>query len=144
MVHGTTRATLVVADRIAIKFAKGEAGRRANLYERDVYARVNERRRAMLCPVLACHPDGAVLLMSAARILTEAESWALRYRDQYPDWDYASGDDETAPFEYKGADWGWLDGRLVAVDYAVKAHLDSGTSGERWRVSCRPFPRTRE
>jgi hypothetical protein len=35
------------------------------------------------------------------------------------DWDYHPDDQEKPQFEPKIGDWGWLDGRLVALDYAV-------------------------
>jgi hypothetical protein len=35
--------------------------------------------------------------------------------DGFRDWDYVPPD-ETCPFEYKPSDWGWLNGRLVALD----------------------------
>jgi hypothetical protein len=34
-------------------------------------------------------------------------------------WDYFAGDDDGQPTEPKAADWGLLDGELVAVDYAA-------------------------
>jgi hypothetical protein len=40
--------------------------------------------------------------------------------DGFPDWDYVPPDD-TSPFEYKASDWGWLQGRLVALDYSAPA-----------------------
>jgi hypothetical protein len=33
-------------------------------------------------------------------------------------WDYLGPGDDDQPFEPKAMDWGWLDGRPVAVDYA--------------------------
>lgn len=33
-------------------------------------------------------------------------------------WDYRGPGDDESPFERKANDWGWLDGRPVAVDYA--------------------------
>jgi hypothetical protein len=75
----------------------------------------------MLCPVLACALNGWVLIARAAQPLTEAEAEELRTKDAFPDWDYVPPDDEGGPFEYKASDWGWLDGRLVALDYATPA-----------------------
>jgi hypothetical protein len=40
----------------------------------------------------------------------------------FPDWDYKPGDDEH-PFEWKRSDWGWLNGRLVALDYSTPVAL---------------------
>jgi hypothetical protein len=74
----------------------------------------------MLCPVLACHPSGTILLMPAAKPLTAEEYAKLEFED-FPDWDYMPGGEED-PCEYeKPSDWGWLDGRLVALDYSAPA-----------------------
>ncbi len=35
------------------------------------------------------------------------------------EWDYHPRDGESAPFEPKIVDWGWIDGRLVALDYSA-------------------------
>jgi hypothetical protein len=114
---GTTR-TVIVVGPFAIKLATDERGRRCNLFEADLYERVGPRRRAMLCPVLVCTPAGTALLMQAARPLTEQERDHLWETDGFPDWDYMPPNDEGEPFEYKPSDWGWLDGRLVALDYS--------------------------
>lgn len=37
-----------------------------------------------------------------------------------PGWDYVPGG-PSEPFEYKASDWGYLDGRSVALDYAAPA-----------------------
>jgi len=117
---GTTRAVLVVGPW-ALKFAGGERGRRCNRFEALLYKRVDARRRAMLCPVLWCTPHGRILLMRAARPVTEAEAVRLRATRAFPDWDYVPPNDEEAPFEPKASDWGWFKGRLVALDYAAPA-----------------------
>jgi hypothetical protein len=41
--------------------------------------------------------------------------------DGFPDWDYMPPNDVGHPFEWKAEDWGWLDGRLVALDYSAPA-----------------------
>jgi hypothetical protein len=109
-----------VVGPLALKFAIGERGRRCNRYEADLYKRVNPHRRAMLCPVLWCATTGAVLIAPAARPLTEAERDHLWETDGFPDWDYVPPD-EGHPFEWKPSDWGWLYGRLVALDYSARA-----------------------
>jgi hypothetical protein len=115
--EGTTRAVLVLGP-LALKFARGERGRRCNRFEADVYRRISARRRAMLCPVLWCSPAARLLLMRAARPLSKQEHDHLLKTDGFPDWDYVPPD-ETQPFEYKASDWGWLDGCLVALDYSA-------------------------
>jgi hypothetical protein len=37
--------------------------------------------------------------------------------DGFPDWDYMPPG-PSEPFEYKESDWGYLDGPVVALDYA--------------------------
>ena len=115
---GTTRTVLVVGP-LALKFAVGERGRRSNRFEADLYVRVDARRRAMLCPVVWCSRAGRLLVARAARPLTEQERDHLWDTDGFPDWDYVPPNDEGQPFEWKPSDWGWLDGRLVALDYAA-------------------------
>jgi hypothetical protein len=117
--EGATRRVLVVGP-FAIKFAIGARGRRCNRYEAECLSRASVRRRAMLCPVLWCTPSGNVLVMRAARPLTESEKAIVMRICGFPDWDYVPPD-ETAPFEYKASDWGWLDGRLVSLDYSAPA-----------------------
>ena len=39
------------------------------------------------------------------------------------EWDYAGPSDDGLPFEWKPSDWGYLDGQVVAVDYAATAEL---------------------
>ena len=115
--RGTTR-TVMVLGPLAFKLARGERGRRCNRFEIDLYERVNPRRRAMLCPALWCARSGSVLVARAARPLTLEERDHLWKIEGFPDSDYVPPD-ETEPFEYKPSDWGWLDDRLVALDYAA-------------------------
>jgi hypothetical protein len=116
--RGATRGVLCVGT-IALKFARSAHGALCNRYEADLYGRSEERRRALLCPPLWCSPFGAVLVMRRARPMTEVE-----HRQHVMDadlvlvWDYRGAGDDGTPFERKRADWGWLDGRAVAVDYA--------------------------
>jgi hypothetical protein len=117
--HGTTRVTLCVG-RYAIKIAKGPRGSICNEFESALWTRTTETRRKMLCPILATMPFGIAVVMPWARPLTENEKNYLIKTDGFPDWDYVPPD-ETAPFEYKASDWGWLDGRLVALDYSAPA-----------------------
>ena len=57
--------------------------------------------------------------------MTEAEHRQhILAADLLEAWDYGGACDEGVPFERKQRDWGWLDGRAVAVDYA---NLDEGS-----------------
>jgi len=60
---------------------------------------------------------GIVLIMRAAASLTDAQYdfyWG-DFPANFPDW---YDPHEPSPLEPKREDWGMLDGRLVAVDYA--------------------------
>jgi hypothetical protein len=116
---GRTRSVILVGP-LALKIGIGERGRRCNRFEADLYRRVNPQRRAMLCPVVWCAPAGTLLVARRAdRELTEEEKLRLMDTDAFPDWDYVPPNDEGHPFEFKASDWGWLDGRLVALDYSA-------------------------
>jgi hypothetical protein len=122
---GATRRVLIVCP-IVFKFARDAAGKRCNRYEADLYRRVIPRRKAMLCPVIACSPKGLILMARAATPLTKAEHAEIYSKNGFPDWDYHPLDgDGECPFEFhKPDDWGWFDGKLVAVDYSAPAIAD--------------------
>jgi hypothetical protein len=116
---GRTRLVLVLG-RVVLKFARGARGRRSNLYEYGIYGRVSERRRVMLCPILWCDPFGLMAMSRRARPLSEEEKDHFLDTDKFPDWDWEQGSpDNSHPFEWKASDWGMLDDRLVALDYAA-------------------------
>jgi hypothetical protein len=64
--------------------------------------------------------SGRILIMRAARPLTQEEQRDLLRREAFPEWEYVPHT-EGAPFEYKASDWGWLGNRLVALDYSSHA-----------------------
>jgi hypothetical protein len=72
-----------------------------------------------LCPVLWVSRNGAVQIMRAAEPLTEMMSYD-EYGEAVDAWDYMPGEDEC-PFEPKASDWGWFEGRRVALDYSTPA-----------------------
>jgi hypothetical protein len=115
--HGTTRFALCFGN-YAVKFARGPRGRAANRAENVEWERATPERREMLCPMLWASPFGLFNLMQRAVPLTRTQQLALLERDGFPDWDYMPGG-PSSPFEYKESDWGYVDGRLVALDYAV-------------------------
>lgn len=125
--RGATRRVVVIGP-IAFKFAIGCAGRRCNLAEADLYHRNTPERRADLCPVIACSQRGALLLAKAVRLLTQSEFDELHKSDGFPKWTYDASDPRDRkgnPFEtHKRDDWGWLNGKLVAVDYAAPEIAD--------------------
>jgi hypothetical protein len=119
---GAFRRPVVVIWPLAFKFARNEHGRDSNLYEAGLYRRTTEARRAVLCPVVWVSKRGRLLVMRAARPLSE-----MMTRDQYQEafeaWDYMPGE-EDCPFEPKASDWGWYKGRRVALDYSTPAWAD--------------------
>ena len=80
---GTTRGVLTVGC-LAFKFALSERGVRRNRHEAAVFGRVSARRRDMLCPMIWCSLNGAVLVQPAAIPLSEAAQ--LRITRKFPDW----------------------------------------------------------
>lgn len=116
------RSPVIVIGRFAVKFARDKWGRACNLYEANLYRSVNETRRGLLCPVLWVSRYGAVQIMRSAVPLTEMMSEEA-YQEAWEAWDYMPGED-SCPFEPKAADWGWFDGRMVALDYSTPAWED--------------------
>jgi hypothetical protein len=122
--RGASRRVLVLP-WIAVKFPRSKWGLRCNVYERKLYNSTPAWRQKLLCPVIWCAPKGVLLVMTAAKPLTEEEFVRADERNQLPDWKRLPGSAEVTPFEEsesKFADFGWLDGRIVVMDYA--AHPD--------------------
>jgi hypothetical protein len=111
---GSMRSPVIVIGQFAFKFARGERARASNLYEAKLYRRVNSTRRALLCPVLWVSRNGAIQIMRAAEPLTDMMS-QKEYFEAFEAWDYMPGED-SCPFEPKACDWGWFEGRKVALD----------------------------
>lgn len=64
-----------------------------------------------LCPVLFAFPGGFLIVMRRARPLTRSEFDSLDLER------WIEKEAYTIPAEPKMDSFGWLDGRLVAVDY---------------------------
>jgi hypothetical protein len=113
--QGTTQVTLCIG-RYALKFARGQRGYIANCGEQVEWKRATPERWEVLCPLLrGCaiwfgqrHETGSPPDTSAApraspkRRLSEVGLHAGR---------------PSSPLEHEASDWGYLDGRLVALDY---------------------------
>jgi hypothetical protein len=112
---GTTRLTICVG-RYALKLPRGQRGRVANYGERVEWKRATPERCKNLCPLLWAAPFGLLNVMRRAIPLTEDQRQHLHRIDGFPKWDYMP-DGPSSPFEHKASDWGYLDGRLVALDY---------------------------
>jgi hypothetical protein len=125
LMWGSTRAVLPFGPWV-FKFSRSEYGARCNRHEAELYARNRNKphRQLMLCPVLWCSSSGKLqIARRAATPITQAQLDGLK-RDQraWNEWDYLGPEDDECPFEWKPTDWGVLDGRLVAVDYAATCH----------------------
>jgi hypothetical protein len=121
---GSTRSPVIVIGPFAFKFARNARGRASNIYEDNLYRNSNETRRRLLCPALWVSPNGGLLVVRAAVPLAEIMS-EEEYQHAWQTWDYAPGED-SCPFEPKACDWGWFEGRKVALDYSTPAWEDDG------------------
>jgi len=118
--RGSQRRTLVLGS-IAIKFPRLRrllAGARANREEARRWREGWQRFYPELCPVLVSLPLGVALVMPAVRIMSRDEFQAFRNSGAYPD---HVPDPEL--YEGKGGEWGYLAGRPVVVDYAMRVHM---------------------
>ncbi len=66
-------------------------------------------------------PFGVALVMPAVHIMSPDELRAFRNSDTYPD---HYPDPEL--YESKLGEWGYLRGRPVVVDYAMRVHMTDG------------------
>lgn len=107
--NGTTRLVVLAWDS-AIKFARDGNGIRCNELESQWWLTATETNRPLLCPVLWVSPDYRILIMKRAEPATEKDM------KQRPEFDLRG---ITEPAELKPTDWGWVEGRLVAVDYSA-------------------------
>lgn len=67
-----------------------------------------------LCPVIFSVPGGWLLVMKRAKTLTDDEWISM---DEQEIHQFVTKPDYTVPCELKPDSFGWLDGRLVVVDY---------------------------
>jgi hypothetical protein len=117
---GKTRLVWCIGS-IAIKIARHKVGARCNLFEASFYRNSSLEMRADLCPVLWCSDNGAVLVMPRAEPIREDEFDSLFENGRIPFLDHIH--DKDSPFEWKPSDLGWLDGRIVALDYSANVAL---------------------
>lgn len=64
-----------------------------------------------LCPVRWYLPLGLLVVMPKVRLLTDNEFCAMDFKA------FTENDDYYVPVEEKANSFGWLDGRIVAIDY---------------------------
>ena len=124
--RGGQRRTFVCG-RFAIKIPRlhrFRAGARANREEARIWREGWQRFYPELCPVLACLPFGAALVMPAVRIMSRPELDAFIQSDEHPE---HSPDPEL--YEDKPGEWGYLHGRPVVVDYAMRVYMTQDDLG---------------
>jgi len=113
--NGVTR-TVVLWGGLAFKFPKMRYGWR--LFLQGLLANMQEREFgcatgwAELCPVLWAIPGGWLVVMRRARVMTDSEFEAFDFQA----WATNSGQ-RAIPCEMKADSFGWLEGRVVAIDY---------------------------
>jgi hypothetical protein len=66
-----------------------------------------------LCPVVWSIPGGWLIVMRRARMMTDAEFSAFDAKA------FCENEDRIIPAELKSNSFGWLEGRVVAVDYGT-------------------------
>ena len=122
LARGSQRRTIVVG-RFAIKLPRPRRffdGLRANREEARIWREGWQRRFPELCPVVACLPFGIALVMPAVRMMTRDEFDRFIASESHPD---HYPDPEL--YEDKFGDWGYLEGRPVVIDYAIRVHMSA-------------------
>lgn len=109
---GCTRIVILIGN-FAIKIPAFDCEWR--LFLRGLLANMQEARWAKtgwdeLCPVKFSIPGGFFLIMKRARELTDNEFLALNLKEFIHD-------DCIIPVELKSNSFGYIDGKLVAIDY---------------------------
>jgi len=110
--YGCTRTVWLIGP-YAFKFPAGAEWR---LFLLGLLANMQERLFSRtgwpeLCPVIWSIPGGWLVVMKRVRVLTEDEFANLDLEKWVERGDY------TVPAEIKHDSFGWLDGKLVAIDY---------------------------
>jgi len=113
--YGTTR-TVFLLWRFAIKVPAISEWR---LFLLGLLANMQERSFSRckwpeLCPVLCSLPGGWLIVMRRAKILTDTE-WLSMDESEFEQ--FINKPDYRIPAELKSDSFGWLDGKLVVVDY---------------------------
>lgn len=121
---GVTRIVLLVGPwaiklpRFGYGYTMGLRGLLCNMQERAIWS----LGWPQLCPVLFALPGGWLIVMRRARPLTDAEwaSFDVAAYEEFRQHRKTEGNrlcDGIVPSEYKRAHFGFVDGRLVTVDY---------------------------
>lgn len=116
--EGVTR-TVVLTRRWAFKFPSVANGWKYFLY--GFFANMQEREWSgfdgRLCPIRVALPGGLLVVMPRCLPVTDAQFSALVPED-WPEISFQEkGDSGSLPVEMKSNSFGWLNGRIVAIDY---------------------------
>ena len=119
--HGSTRITVCIL-RWAFKVPNFLWGWQTLL--RGLLANMNEAesadpgapsRQAKLCMAIWSLPGGFLACFPRALALTDAEYDALASEDWF--YHHCGGRRYPLPVESKADSWGWVNGRILAIDY---------------------------
>jgi hypothetical protein len=106
----------------AFKVAKGERGYAANRSEYRAWVTASPKRRELLCPSIKLIRDGQILVAKRVQVFEPGQMSLELYIQLGMAWKNEAPHDD-APFEPGDRNWGWLDGRPVAIDYALSQSL---------------------
>ena len=118
--RGSHRRAFVLG-KLAIKLPRWGRLReavRANREEARLWREGWQRFYPELCPVFALLPFGVGLVMPAVRLMNPAEFRVFSESEAYP-----VNQPDPELYESKLGEWGYLDGRAVVVDYAMRCHM---------------------
>ncbi len=113
--HGCTRHVILVG-HYAIKVPRMNYGWR--MFLNGLLANMQEcafsaAKWSELCPVLWAAPGGWMVVMPRVRVMTDAE-FEVFDREAFI---RRPNDDGIVPAEAKSDSFGWMNGRVVAIDY---------------------------
>lgn len=102
---------VILSGRLAVKVPHPGSWRRFlhGLLANDQEALFGRSGWPELCPVVFSLPGGFLLVMRRAKPCSDADALDFDALTNRPDY--------VIPAEPKPSSWGWLDGRVVAIDY---------------------------
>ena len=108
---------VILCGSVALKIARldcslgPQAGLEANRHEAERWRAVGDSLRLVLCPVLYCSPDYALLVMQRAEPMPPEIFDADRAKA------LVFSETDSVDCEFKAEGWGILEGRWVVIDY---------------------------
>lgn len=124
---GSTRTVLLIG-KYAIKiprFWHNNKGHKWKMFLRGILANIDEyfwwkhsHNKEKLCPIVCKFPLGLVLVMLRADELLECDYNRLKLQKEFI----------GLPLDNKRLNFGWLDGKIVLIDYADSRYMCSDCS----------------